>query len=251
MNKQIENYKQQLFETAAEYGKAGRAAYQELEQHIDESVENKIKAHTILAELGEPEEEIRRILKADGKATYPLHKILASGILIAIGLGFLGAVSGLLMPLGSRIGGMHAISGDPINLPYTVARCAEYQQLVPAARDCREAAMLHHYYELTDERLVFAIFSLICLSVFMIAVRKNWVHMLPKKTLLLIASSIYIAVGGLLMLFAVGDLSAGRNWGWLGSFLTGVPLFAVGALLLAYYLGYITKPSTAANVHTR
>lgn len=240
MSKETENYKQQLFETAAEYGKAGRAAYHELEQHIDESLENRIKPKIILADLGEPEQAIRRILKADGKASYPVGKIAASGVLLAIGLGLLIGLSGLLMPLGSRIGGMDAISGDPDVLPYTSGRCAQYRQLVPSAHNCREAARLHHYYELTDGRLVLIAFGLLCLVAFWYAFRKKWLYILPRKTLLLLATSIYTAIGSLIMLVALGDLSAGRTWDWLGDFLTGVPLFLAGIITLAYYLGYMT-----------
>ncbi len=244
MNKDIDNYKQQLFETAAEYGKAGRAAYQELDQHIDEAVGQKLKPRQILAELGEPEQAIRSILKADGKATYPLGKIVASGVLIAIGLSLLAGISGLLMPLGSRIGGMNAISGDPAVLPYTSSRCDEYRQLVPAAHDCREAARLHHYYELTDGRVMLMVLSLICLVLFWQAVRRNRVNILPRKTLLLLAAAVYTAIGSVVMLLALGNLSAGRTWEWLGDFLTGVPMFIAGILLLAYYLGYINGPTS-------
>jgi hypothetical protein len=247
MTKEIENYKQQLFETAAEYGKAGRAAYTELEQHIDEAIEDKRKPKEILAELGEPEQAIRKILKADGKATYPFSKIVFSGILIALGLAFLAALSSLLMPLGSRMAGMTAISGDPINLPYTTERCKDFQALTSTNLDCRHAAMLHHYNELTDERLFFAVLGLVSLLGFWYAVRKGWVNLLPRKTLLLLASSIYIAVGGFIMLIALGNLSAGQNWGWLSDFLTGVPVFIVGILLLAFYLGYITGPHKAED----
>jgi hypothetical protein len=242
MNKQIEDYKQQLFEIAAEYGKAGRAAYNELEQHIDEALEHDTKPNHILAELGEPEQAIRGIIKADGKATYPLSKIITSGVLLALGLSFLAAISCFLMPMGSRLAGMHAISGDPVNLPYTAERCHDFQRLVPSAHDCREAAMLHHYYELTDGRLVFTLFSLVCLVALWLVVRKGWLHLLPRKTLLLLGSSLYIAIGGLLMLVALGNLSAGRDYGWLSDFLTGIPALFTGLLLLAYYLGYITKP---------
>lgn len=241
MEKKIETYKQELFETAAEYGRAGRRAYGELEQHIDEALESGSKPEQLLAELGEPEQAIRKILKADGKATYPFTKIAGSGVLIALGLAFLAAISALLMPLGSRLAGMHAISGDPVNLPYTAQRCTEFQALTSPGLDCRHAAMLHHYYELTDERLVFAVFSLVCLAVLVFAIRRGLVHVLPRKTLLLLASSIYIAVGSLAMLLALGNLSAGRDYGWLADFLTGVPIAAAGLALLAYYLGYTSR----------
>lgn len=244
MTKEIENYKQQLFETAAEYGKAGRSAYQELEQHIDDALEHEAKPKEIMAELGEPEQAIRRILRADGKATYPLNKIVASGILIALGLGFLAGISALFIPLGSRIGGMNVISGDPVNLPYTAERCAQFRQLVPSAGNCRQAAMLHHYYELTDERLVFAVFCLICLGGLYFAVKSGWLKLLPRKTILLLASSIYIAFGAVVMLLALGDLSAGRDWNWLADFITGIPMFIAGVLLLSFYLGYITAPGS-------
>jgi hypothetical protein len=242
MNKATDSYKQRLFEVAAEYGKAGRIAYGELEQHIDDAVEDGFKPADVLAELGRPEQAIRAVMKADGKATYPLGKIIASGVLVALGLGFLAAISSLLMPLGSRLAGMRAISGDPANLPYTAERCHDFQRLVPSAHSCREAAMLHHYYELTDGRLVFAVISLICLIALFFAVRKGWLNLLPRKTLLLLSASIYIAVGALLMLDALGDLSSGLSNGWLDGFLTGVPILTAGLLLLAYYLGYITKP---------
>jgi hypothetical protein len=243
MSKEIENYKQQLFETAAEYGKAGRAAYEELAAHIDESLEHGANAREITKELGNPETAIRKILKADGKATYPFGKIFWSGVLLAIVLGVLAGASGLLMPPGSRIGGMTAISGDPDALPYSAARCVEYRQLVPSAPDCRQAAMLHHYYELTDQRLLFTIFCLFWLGVFVFALRRGLIHILPRKTMLLLGAGIYIALGGVIMALALGDLSAGRHWDWLGDFLTGVPMFIAGALLLAYYLGYISRPA--------
>lgn len=243
MVKDLDNYKQQLFEAAAEYGKAGRAAYQELEMHIDEAVDNKVKPKLVIAEFGEPEQAIRKILKADGKGSYPLSKIIASGILIAVGLGLLAGLSGLLMPLGSSIAGMDAISGDPDILPYTTARCAQYRQLVPAASDCRAAARLHHYYELTDGRVMLIILSAICLVIFWQATRKGLVNILPRKTLLLIAASVYTAIGSVVMLLALGNLTAGRTWEWLGDFITGIPMFIAGVLLLAFYLGYIIKPS--------
>lgn len=243
MKIEIENYKQRLFEVAAEYGKAGRLAYHELDLHIDEALENQLKPNQIIDELGEPEQAIRKILKADGKSTYPLNKIVATGVLIALGLGILAGLSGLLMPLGSKIGGMTAISGDPPNLPYTAARCVEFRQLVPSAANCREAAMLHHYYELTDGRVVFALFLLICLSLFAYAARRSWITLLPKKITLLLTASIYIAVGGLVIMLALGNLSAGRSWQWLGDLLTGIPIFLAGMLVLFYYLGYITSPS--------
>lgn len=243
MDRKLEDYKQQLFEAAAEYGKAGRAAYEELTEHIDESVENGRKPKDIVTELGDAETAIRGILRADGKATYPLSKILTSGVLLALGLSFLFGISSLLMPLGSRMGGTYSISGDPDPLPYTVARCEQYLKLVPSAPDCREAAMLHHYGEMTTQRLIFAIFCLVCLGLFWLIVRKGFVHLLPRKTLLLLASVVYIAIGGLIMLIALGELSAGHTWGWLGDFLTGVPAIITGILLLAYYLGYISRPA--------
>jgi len=248
MSKAIEDYKQRLFEVAAEYGKAGRAAFSELEQHIDDAAEAGRKPKEIITELGEPEQAIRTILHADGKATYPLGKIAASGMVIAFGAIILFALSALLMPLGSKIAGMNAISGDPINLPYTAERCKQFQALTSTALDCRHAAMLHHYYEMTDERIVPAVFFTLCLLAAWWAIRKGRIAVLPRKTLLLLSSSIYIAFGSLLMLFSLGDLSAGRNWGWLGSFLNGVPLFIAGCLILAYYLGYSTRSTPARSV---
>lgn len=247
MSRVIEDYKQQLFEVAAEYGKAGRAAYSELEQHIDEAVEAGRKPQDVIAELGDPEQAIRTILHADGKAAYPLSKIICSGGIIAVGAGVLVAMSGFLMPLGSRIAGMQAISGDPVNLPYTAERCKEFQALTSSALDCRHAAMLHHYYEMTDERVVLVAFGIVCLLAAWFAVRKGWIDILPRKTLLLLAASIYIALGGVTMLLALGDLSAGRSWGWLGNFLNGLPMLLAGCLLLAYYLGYITRPAIAQS----
>lgn len=247
-DRKIEDYKQLLFEAAAEYGKAGRAAYEELTEHIDESLENGQRPKDIITEIGDPETAIRKILRADGKATYPLSKIMTSGVLLALWLGFLFGISSLLMPLGSRMGGMFSISGDSTPLPYTAARCEQYLNLVPGAPDCRQAAMIHHYDEMTGQRLYFAIFCLICLGIFWLAVRGGWVHLLPRKTLLLLASVVYIAVGGLMMLIALGELSAGRNWGWLGDFLTGVPAAIVGVLMLAYYLGYISRPHHSKTV---
>jgi hypothetical protein len=241
MSNQIEDYKQSLFESAAEYGKAGRAAYEELQEHIDEALDHGTPPQKVISDIGDPETAIRKILRADGKATYPLSKIIASGILIALGLGFLAGISALLMPLGSHVAGMNTISGDPDVLPYTAARCAQYRALVPTADDCRQAAMLHHYGELTEGRITFAVFCLLCLGVFWLIARRGGIHLLPKKTLLLLASIVYLAIGGVIMLLALGDLSAGRTWEWVGNFLTGVPIAVGGCLLLAYYLGYMSR----------
>ena len=49
-------------------------------------------------------------------------------------------------------------------------------------------------------------------------------------------------IGSVIMLIALGNLSAGQTWAWLSDFLTGVPMAAAGALLLAYYLGYMSRP---------
>jgi hypothetical protein len=243
MGKATEDYKQQLFEAAAEYGKAGRAAYHELEQHIDEGLEHGAKPKDVIAELGEPEQAIRTILRADGKATYPLTKVAASGALLATGAAVLVGASGLLLPLGSRIAGMRAISGDADVLPYTAARCGEYRHLVPSAHSCREAAQLHHYYELTDGRIMLGVLAVLALLVMWWMVRKGALHVLPRKMLALLGAGVYGALGGVIMLIALGNLSAGRSWEWFGDLLTGVPLAIAGIVLLAYYLGYRAKRS--------
>src|SRR5262249_61874572 len=66
--------------------------------------------------------------------------------LVAVGL------SGLVAEVFGRVFGPAFVAGDAPGVTYTSARCADYFEYFPHARDCADAAAQHHWGEVVEGR---------------------------------------------------------------------------------------------------
>jgi hypothetical protein len=175
-----ERYLDALFDRLAGTGNAGRRSLAEAEDHLRTA-----SAAAVASGLDRAEAEqgaVRRFgsptsIGAQLQLTHRglgalLRPLIAGAYMIgAVALLALG-VSGVLSEFSGRAFGADFVAGDTSGVTYTPARCADYFEYFPNAGSCNEAAALHHWGEIVEERVAAGVLGLLALG-FGLAVRRG------------------------------------------------------------------------------
>lgn len=156
----------------------------------------------------------------------------------AIGLVAIG-VSGLLAELFGHAFGPRFVAGDPPDIRYTAARCADFQEYFPG-KSCMDAAAWHHWGEVVVSRVAVGVLGLIVLGGWLLYQRllhPGTAPMLPPGLMHGAAAALYGAAAAVLLLQALNAAVMGGMTGGTGQWLSagGVALagaIAYGLLLL-------------------
>src|SRR5205085_5861062 len=136
-------------------------------------------------------------------------------LLLLGGIGFVavGASGAVAAGMGSAWGKAF-VSGDPPDIRYTAARCAQFQEYYPRPT-CEEAATAHHFDEVVTYRLAAGLLGLLALGAYRAARRRvaPAVGVLPDAFVPTVGAAVYgVAAAGLLFL-GLTQLPAGSSNG--------------------------------------
>jgi hypothetical protein len=163
----------ELFDRLAGTGAAGRRALAEAEDHLRSAVAEgtargltpEVAEREAVARFGSAERvagELRVAHRGIGGWLRPAFVgcWLAGGAgLLAIGL------SGFVAEVFGRLYGAAFVAGDAPGVTYTADRCADYFEYFPHARDCADAAALHHWGEVVESRVSVGVLGALALLV--------------------------------------------------------------------------------------
>jgi hypothetical protein len=143
----------ELFDKLAGTGAAGRRALAEAEDHLRSAV-----AEGIARGLSQEEAEREAVQRFGSTARVAGELRVAHqgmrgwlrpafvGCWLAGGVGLVAVgVSGFAAEVFGRVFGAAFVAGDAPGVTYTAARCADYFEYFPHARDCADAAAQHHW----------------------------------------------------------------------------------------------------------
>ena len=203
--------------------------YLDTEARIAEGANPEQAARTAIAAFGGPAVVVNA-LRSPGRRLVSTAWLFAGLGLVAIGL------SGLLAAAFGAVRGWEFVAGDPAGLSYSAERCAQYLRGVPGAGSCRAAALVDHYSEVVDQRIVGGVLGLLVLLAYVLWRRRGGV---PVSRLLL--GGIGVASFGLAALAQLA--SASTAWsldqGRVGALLAGgiVSLLLAAALTPVLFSG--------------
>jgi hypothetical protein len=169
----VEQTLDELFDKLAGTGGPGRRALAEAEDHLRSAVAEGVArglseeaaeraAVTRFGPVGRVAAELRVAHRGIGAWLRPAFVgcWLAGGLgLVAIG------ISGLLAEAFGRTYGAAFVAGDAPGVTYTAGRCADYFEYFPHARDCADAAALHHWGEVVESRVTLGVLGALALLV--------------------------------------------------------------------------------------
>jgi hypothetical protein len=164
--------------------------------------------------------------------------------LIAIGIS--GALAaGMAAALGRRF-----VSGDPPGIRYSSARCADYFEYQPRARDCEQAATLHHYGEIVGYRTDAGILGLILLTGYLLYRRRSTSHVAaPADFTAAIAIAAFGAAGVGFLGQSFVLLARGERTG-VGAYLSAGIVSSVAAIGCAVWL-FLARRSAGKPVRRK
>ena len=163
----------ELFDRLAGTGAAGRRALAEAEDHLRSAMADGI-ARGLTPEAAEREAVAR--FGSTGRVAGELrlaHRGIGGwlrpafvGCWLAGGAGLLAiGLSGLVAEVFGRLYGAAFVAGDAPGVTYTADRCADYFEYFPHARDCADAAALHHWGEVVESRVSVGVLGALALLV--------------------------------------------------------------------------------------
>jgi hypothetical protein len=154
--------------------------------------------------------------------------------LLAIGVS--GAIAG---GMGLTFG-KSFVAGDPSDITYTKARCADYFEYEPSARTCEQAATQHHYGEVVFSRLAAGVLGLMVLGAYLWA-RRRWAWVaergaLPEGFEATVGASLFGLAAALLLGQGASRLAVGETAG-SGAYVSAgiVSLVVAGAFAWSLY----------------
>jgi predicted transcriptional regulator len=194
----VEEYLDELADVSRLRGRRLRHALAEVEDHLATAREAHVRAgadddeagRRAVAEFGPAPVVAAGLDRA--AAPQPVEVLRAAvGTLVAIGVvGLLAiGVSGLLGAAGAAAYGKAFVSGDPTDVRYSAARCADFQEYHRAST-CEQAAVLHHYDEVVWLRIEVGALALV-LAVGWLLVARPWRRRPPRAR----AAALPAAVG--------------------------------------------------------
>ena len=178
-----------------------------------------------------------------------LRQLVVAAVLLG-GIGLLSiGVSGLVAEGMGALFGKRFVSGDTPDISYTAERCAEFLEYAPHARTCEEAATIHHFGEVVDDRVAAGVLGLGALGVWWLLRRsgRDEPDLLPAGLVPGIGAAMFGAAAAGLLLQSIGLLAFGQSAG-AGQYLSGglVALPLAGAFAVALYRALLRRVRSAA-----
>jgi hypothetical protein len=203
-------------------GEASDHLYSDLTQRVSAGADPQDAAEAAIAAFGDPPE------LAD--AARPWARLLSStwlfaaAGLIAIGL------SGLVANVFGSIWGWSFVAGDPAGLTYSPQRCAEYLTVAPDAGNCQSAALVDHYSEVVDQRVLAGVVGVVVVLAYVWWRRHGGV---PASQLLV--GGVAVVSFGLAGVFQLANAatSSQLDQGMVGAWLAG------GIVALAFAVAFL------------
>ena len=181
------------------------------------------------------------IARAAAAPTVPPRTLLrelaiAMTWLAAVGLIAIG-VSGLLSAVFGAAFGESFVAGDRPGVGYAAARCAEFREYAPGAATCHEAATVHHYGEIVDDRIAAGLLGLALLAAYLIARRRHLTETphLPRAFTSTVGVSLFGLAGAALLALSA-DLALLGNSSSVGQYLSGGIVSAAAAGVFGWSL---------------
>lgn len=150
-----------------------------------------------------------------------------------IAIGVSGAISELL----GRAFGAAFVAGDPPDVRYTAARCADFQEYFPG-KSCMDAAASHHWGEVVEYRAAAGVLGLLLLGGWLLYRRRRAKAAAPAEVALPaglmagVAAAMYGLAAAGLLLQGLGAAAAGGMSGGAGQWLSA------GGVALVAAIGY-------------
>jgi preprotein translocase subunit Sss1 len=179
-------------------------------------------AEAAIAAFGEPA-RVASALRSPGRQLLSTFWLFTGLGLVAIGL------SGLLAAVFGAVRGWEFVAGDPAGLSYSAERCAQYLRMAPEAVTCRAAALVDHYAEVVDQRVVAGVIGIVVLAGYALWRRRGGT---PASRLLL--GGVGVACFGLAAITQLMSAStaASLDHGMVGALLAGGIVSLILALAL-------------------
>jgi hypothetical protein len=169
MTDEIDRYLDRLLLELSGRATDARRIVTEAEEHLRQAVEEGASPEEAIARFGRPAQIARRF-DPPRLALAPL--VTATWHLFAVGLLAIGA-SGLLS-IGARAGwGSQFVAGDPPDVTYTAARCADFEEYHPEVATCRAAAGAHHADEVELYRVAAGVLGAVTLGAWQLRRRRR------------------------------------------------------------------------------
>jgi hypothetical protein len=174
------------------------------------------------------------------------------GVAARLGATGLLAIGGsAILALGMDLAfGESFVAGDPPEITYSKARCADYLEYEPNAGTCEQAATLHHFGEVVQYQGAAGVLGAVVLAAYLWA-RRRWRWMRERRALppgfeaTIGASMFGLAALGLLG-EAANALMLGGRTGGAGSFLSAGIVSLVVAAAYGHLLYRTLSPGWAA-----
>jgi hypothetical protein len=205
-----------LFDELAGTGSAGRRSLAEAEDHLRAAVaegvgrglaQDEAEADAV-RRFGEPRAFATGIKRAHlDLRTVARQVFIGTWVVGIVGMLTLG-LSGALSEAFGRIYGAGFVAGDRSGVTYTPARCDDYFEYFPNAGSCGDAAALHHWGEVVQNRVAAGVLGLLALVTLLLARRfvlrgPAWAVPVPYVAIVLLAA----LVGGAAVLGGMSVLS--------------------------------------------
>jgi hypothetical protein len=196
--------------------------YLDTEARIAAGTSPEQAAAAAIAAFGEPA-QVANALRSPGRRLLSTFWLFAGIGLVAIGL------SGILAAVFGAVRGWEFVAGDPAGLTYSAERCAQYLRAAPDAVTCRAAALVDHYSEVVDQRVIAGILGALLIAAYVVWRKRGGT---PVSRLLL--GGIGVASFGLaaLVQLASASTAASLDHGMVGALIAG----GLVSLLLAVAL---------------
>jgi HAAS domain-containing protein len=239
----VERYLDRLFDRLAGGGAAGRRALAEAEDHlrtgVAEAVANGVPRdeaeRDAVRRFGDPAAIAHGVRLASEGVAGVLRRTFSGAWLVGAAACLALGVSGVASEVLGRVFGAGFVAGDPSGVTYTPARCADYFEYFPHAKDCATAAAEHHWGEVVQGRVAAGVLGLLALGAYALArritlmSRQGWTP--PSGTLTVVLAALFAPVGALLTLRAVGQLAFGDASGVGVNLADGLVALAAAAVI--------------------
>jgi len=163
--------------------------------------------------------------------------VSATVLFVGIGLVAIGVSGALAAGLGATAG-TSFVAGDPPDVHYSAARCADLREYAPGARTCEAAATEHHFTEVVAYRAIAGMLGVAVLTGFVVVRRRARRHgppapdVLPRAFVPTVGAAVFGGAAAALAVQSVDLTVAGAGRG-AGQFAVGA---VVAAPIAAWYL---------------